>query len=366
MELDRITKIREEINLISHDLIPVPVIPTDSNREDFLFSELDTLSTVIDILKVKKYKECFILLRTVLEKFLFFWLMFEGKKYRHPMFYTITRQTSRTDREARDSALERWKNEWSNGDENFKEVLSIQPGKADNVIIVLYEHTGEYLRQSGILTEEIIPIYNKILEQYNPDSAHIGDLRFIGNFIQNSDENIGLQKAIYHNFFYIKNIFRNLLINKLVNDEQLNKIKTHYNFLSKYTHVGMDSVDVWKETNSAYSQYNYGEEVYEKLISLYVTRFCYLYLKIYVNGYESEQNASRSLKYKQMVHELNILSNDLWFFDNEPTEYDAKNSEYLKQIVRARNSNPDPDQFIYYDNPLERTKNLLNYQKSNS
>lgn len=121
----------------------------------------------------------------------------------------------------------------------------------------------------------------------------------------------------------------------------------------------MGSVDIWNEVNTAHGQYRYGEEVYEKLIALYVTRFSYLYLKIYVNGYKSPQNALRSLKYEQMVQELNLHSNDLWFFDNEPTEYDANNSEYLKQIMRARKCNPDPDQFIYYDNPLERMKPMI-------
>jgi hypothetical protein len=82
---------------------------SDYNRHIFLRSELDTLSAICNLAKSRAYKESFILLRTVFEKFLFFWLMLEGNKYRWTRRYYIQREVSRTPKEAtkKSTALER-------------------------------------------------------------------------------------------------------------------------------------------------------------------------------------------------------------------------------------------------------------------
>jgi hypothetical protein len=171
---------------------------------------------------------------------------------------------------------------------------------------------------------------------------------------------------IYHNFFYIENIFRNLLINNLVDKNQLKKIRVHYNFLSKYTHTGTENIKIWNDSNNSISGSRYyDEQVYQKLIGLYTIKLFYLYLNIYVNGYKC-QNYFQSIKYNQIIKELQSLSNDVWFFDDEPTEFDIKNTEYLKQVRNANDSDPVSDEFIYYNNPLGRMKNLLLYQKQNN
>ena len=99
--VSQLTGARSSINNIMYDLVRVPAFPTDHNRELFLFSELDSLLAILDMNEQKRYKESFILIRTIFEKFLFFWLMFEGRMYRHPMTYNVLRQTSKTDKEAR-------------------------------------------------------------------------------------------------------------------------------------------------------------------------------------------------------------------------------------------------------------------------
>mgnify|MGYP007033735426 CR=1 FL=1 len=65
---------RTEITYIMSDLIPIPTFPIDSNRENYLFSEIDSLLVVLNMIERKQYKESFILIRTIFEKFLFFFL----------------------------------------------------------------------------------------------------------------------------------------------------------------------------------------------------------------------------------------------------------------------------------------------------
>ena len=72
--------------------------------------ELVTLKNIIDLAERNFFKESFILLRTVFEKFIFFWLMFEGKRYRWTTTYKIM-PIKNTTKYAHDNTLQLWKKE---------------------------------------------------------------------------------------------------------------------------------------------------------------------------------------------------------------------------------------------------------------
>ena len=316
--------------------------------------------------QLKYYKESFILLRTVIEKYFFFWLMFEGKKFRHPMTYNIIRKTSKTDIEARDATLLMWKKMWRDGDVNFHDVISLEPGRNESTIKVVFEFEGVKVLQNNIPTGEIIPIYNRILEEYKPDIAHIGELNSVtGNtpLRSGSDKTIFKHKTIYHNFFYIDNLLRNLRINNLINPKQLEKIKVHYNFLSKYVHVGIDSLKIWRDReyffHQTVNQSRFSNGAYSNLIILYVLKLFHLYLKVILQGYSQSASPDEYAKYNSIVKELELLSKDLWFFDNEPTDYDIMNGKYYMQI--GRQTEEKTADLPYYNNPLERMEKLLAY-----
>lgn len=337
--------------------------PTDFNRRHFLFSEIDTLIKVIDLVELNIFKESFIILRTVFEKFLFFWLMFEGKKYRWITTYKIIPNKNNTPKYTRDNTLQLWKKEKAAGNIKFKDVINMESSKQDK-IIVTYEIEG--LKNETNLGDEIMPIYNFILKEYNPDDAHLSSVQNLSEnlfpFITSyTDNRIKLQKSMYHNFFYIENIIRNLVINNLIDNIKADRIKVHYNFMSRYVHPSFTSIDIWLQFNpSIYANYpKINSDIYKELILLYVGRLMYLYLKTYLNYYKNNKNQNECKKYENLIDELNVISGDLWFFDNEPLQYDIDESKMQKQILRDIKISVSND-IHYPKNPLERLNKMRN------
>ena len=75
----------------------------------------DSIRSILVLAKLRKYRDCFIILRTVFEYYFLLLLMIKGKKYRDTKTYHITPTVSKT-REARDltyremgNGLEIWK-----------------------------------------------------------------------------------------------------------------------------------------------------------------------------------------------------------------------------------------------------------------
>jgi hypothetical protein len=181
------------------------------------------------------YKESFIILRTILEKFLYFWLIFEGLKFKRTIHYTIDVVESKNAKEARDKTLKLWIELQKSGDQRYVN-WHISPGHADDVIIVTFEQEGIPLKRNGKETNEVIPYYEIALQEYDPDIKHLSDIQNIVNKITDkkiADKVVLKQKIMYNHYFYINNIFRNLSMNKMVDNFQINIIKIHYNFSHK-------------------------------------------------------------------------------------------------------------------------------------
>ena len=298
------------------------------------------------------------LLRGVLEKFLFFWLMFDGKRYQWITQYTIHPKVSRTAREARDTTIAFWRNEKEKGNIKFENVLSMDPAGISK-IIVKYESEGLYEKSDKEKTG--IPIYNFMLQQYKPSLAHIPVFEVSEGVLPKStlQEQIQEQKMIYNQFFYIESIFRNLLINNLVNKEQIHQIKVHYSFLSEYVHASLSNLEIWRNMNRfdspPYQQYP--ENILKELIFLYVAKLMELYLRVYVSHYKrTSKDHSDFVGYEEIIDSLNSMSTVLWFFDSKPTAFDM---QYFNSV--SIYSRPKINGVFYYENPLERLKILREF-----
>jgi hypothetical protein len=292
--------------------------------------------------------------------------MFDGLKFKRTIHYKIDMTESKNAKEARDKTLKLWIELQKSGDEKYRN-WHINPGSEDDVIIVTFEQNGIPLTRDGQETNEVIPYYEIALEEYDPDIKHLSDIQNIFNKITDkkiADKIVLKQKIMYNNYFYINNIFKNLSMNKMVDIFQINVIRIHYNFLSKFVHPSKYGIELWNylnnRSNDSFSPYR--EENIKELILLYVTKFLQLYIKIFISGYKETKNKSAYDKYDKIVNELGQLSEDFWFFDNEPTEFDKRYSEQQKEFLSKR-SKKVPDELLYNENPLDRLKMLRLYVK---
>lgn len=361
VDTQRITQIRKELRFLS-GVVDVPVFPTDTNRQSYLFTEIDSLMVVVGLVAKGAYKESFILLRAVLEKFLFFWLMFDGLKYKRTIHYTIEPRISKTPREARDKTLGLWNNLKNSGDSRYTN-WDIKSGRLDNVIIVTYEEEGISITKDGKKTDEMVPYYNMVLEEYEPDVKHLSDIQSMVNNIMNHSNAANLtlkQNIIYNHYFYINNIYRNLVRNNLVNKSQLEVIRIHYNFLSKFVHPSKHNIELWDEIRNG-PRYTsiYSEDILSDLVLLYVARLMLLYIRVFISGYKTTRNQSAYYKFEEIVLELDRMSKDFWFFDNDPTDFDIHYSNLQKDYLRRTNKKV-PNGVIYNENPLRRLMMMRN------
>lgn len=254
--------------------------PTDDNRCIYLYSELDTLVATLGLLEKAMYKESFIIIRTILEKFLYFWLMLEGRKYRLTRTFHINPKVSSASMIARDKTADLCKKEKSLGNPNYKDILNIQKSlRHDDEIVVTYEPEVLFEEHDINQTGPIIPNYNYMLEEYNPELAHTYDIVTVNEGLVSPailSEVAKTQKQIYHNYFYIDNIIRNLEICSLIDDFKSGILRVYYNFLSKFVHPTIESINLWKNHHELNGKYR--EEVFIELIILYISSSCNCFL----------------------------------------------------------------------------------------
>jgi len=344
-------------------IVDIPVYPTDSVRKSYFFTEMDTVMTVTTMAENKKYKESLILLRSVFEKFLYFWLMFKGVKFKWTYAYKIVPKTSSTPREARDKTVESWQELRKSGDPKYAN-WEIQKGHKEDVIFLTNQEEGIYLTKDGVKTDDIVPIYNNMLNEYEPDIKHLSDIENKArNMIdlKNADELTSYQDQIYNHYIYITNIFRNLRINNLVDKFGLNIIRIHYNFLSKYVHPSKYSLELWDDLNKR----NYGseytkEQALKELVLFYCTKLMQLYFREFISGYKDTKSTETFDKFQLMVKELEEMSQDFWFFDNKPSQFDLIYSESIKKSRKSMGKIV-PEGTIYNEDPLDRLMQLRMY-----
>lgn len=359
--LNRLIEIRNDIDNIYDDILKEYTlnVDIDDRRVTFLLTEFDTLMQALKLIEYKGYKESFILLRTSFEKFFYFWLMLEGKKYRWTMRQIIQRTISKTDKEARDMTLEKWRTDKKNGDPHYKDIIDMQAGKQDNVIVVTYEWTGLSVTSNGKPTGEIVPSYNFMLYEYDSNVRFLTGLSSIIEGEKYPDirkEEAKTQKMIYNQFIGFDNILRNLILNNLINGNQEEMIIVHYNFLSSYVHTGKDSLEIWLNANNKFHyEPKIDDQIIQELIFLYVSKLMHLYLKVITEYYQKANPKFDASKYESIIAELGVFSKDLWFVDNDPCEFDKLDSIRRKEIRgQTKQTTQDTVDVLYYENPLTR------------
>lgn len=167
------------------------------------------------------------------------------------------------------------------------------------------------------------------------------------------------QKFVYHNFFHIDGILRNLLLCRLVNESRVNMIRIHYNFLSKFVHASMSNLELYQTVRDYSSFQQLRADNIKELVLLYVTKLVSIYMKEFVTAYKTESNGHKCIKHERIAQELNALSSQLWLFEENPSPVDTELSNMTKKRLRIRNMTI-PEGIIPWNDPLERLTYLKN------
>jgi hypothetical protein len=336
---------------------------TDILMLDILLSELDCMDSICALMEREKFADCFILLRHVFETFLYFWLMVEGQIYKFTRVFYVTPNPGSTASAARDRTYDKWKIEWKSGLSQYRDVSEIAKGKEDNVIRITYRWKGVFSSKDPKDAERIVPWYVFAFQDYDPNTRFLSDLPSLSRLPYPSYREIMKrrqmeQKMLYHSYFYIDSIVKNLLLNGLVSDEQVDRIKVHYNFFSNFVHPNKRIIRT-RTSGFGFSFPSNETQILSELVLLYLCKLQQLYLSRIVSHFRKQYPKGKYAEFESQAASLGTSSSELWFFDNQPTEYDVYTSDARKWWLKSGGETVDEKLVFYYTDPIERLTNLM-------
>ena len=327
---------------------------------DIAMTQFDSLESVLLLLKKRAYKDCFTILRSVLEGTFFLRLMLYGKRFRETRLFKVSPKNGSDPKTLRDNILERWRKEKKAQNPNFNKVMSgsINP-QGDDLISITIEDEGLYPNPNP-KEQERITNYYFAFDDFDPETCFVAPLPTLSKvdpYNEQTQMKMKEQKILYHQYFYIDNIVRNLKLNNLLSDEQADRFRVHYNFLSTFVHTTKPGN--FRRYQKQFPGSLTPEEVeraYVELIPSYVIKLEAILLETVANYFSNvnPQAKAKLIKYLDRVQRLNSCLDDFWFIYDNPTDFDQAASDGLKKELQ-RNGCPDiPEGIIYYRNPLTR------------
>ena len=336
---------------------------------DLAMTQFDSLESVLSLLKKKAYKDCFTILRSVLEGTFFLKLMIYGKKFRETQFVKVSPENGSDPENLRDKIVEQWKKEKKAGKPAFKKVVAGGINtQGEDLIRITIEDEALYPNPDGKNEKELITRYYFAFEEYNPETRFVAPLPTLlkaDPYSELTEEKLREQKVFYHQYFYIDNIVKNLKLNDMLNDEKADRFKVHYNFLSTFVHTTKPGN--FRRYQKQYPGYLPPEEVekaYTELILSYTCKLESLLLETTANYFTSVNSNARLKRYLDQVKKLNLAIDDFWFIYNDPTDFDQNASEGLKKELAQKGNKIIPTETIYYRNPLLRWVLLRRHTKT--
>ena len=322
---------------------------------DMILNNFESLNTVSVLVKHKKFKDCFTLLRTVFESMLYFWLVVDGKK--HQLHRQIQPDGNESAKEARDETYALWHKQWNETDPDHKKIIDIQKVKNNEIVIV--EHVDSYMPKDKEKINDYIPYYYFVLtNQYNPfvKNSNLPSIQ-IGDFMsqEQRSEQRYTQKTLWDNYIRPSAIWDNLRLNDLITDEQLEYIRIHYSYLSNYVHTTKEFFQFTKGS-SLLQKSDVPESIVIEQIWLYVCRIQCKLLRILVERIKKYNPNASMTCYIDLIQRMDVSTSHFWFFDNEPTAYDIRKSESRKNMSnRINEKQEDNDDMVWYnEDPVQR------------
>jgi len=329
---------------------------------DITLTQFDSLESVLFLLKNKAYRDCFNILRSALEGTFFLKLMLYGKKFRETRLFKVLPEDSSDPKILRDKILGKWKQEKQAGNPNFKKVIdgSINP-QDDDLISMTIEDEGLYPNPDEKEQERITKYYFAF-DEYDPETCFVAPLPTLSRadpYSELTQEKLREQKILYHQYFYIDNIVRNLKLNELLSDEQADRFMVHYNFLSTFVHTTKPGN--FRRYQKQFPGFLTPEEVeraYNELIPSYALKLESILLETVASYFTVANPQAKLQKYLEQARQLHASLDDFWFVYDNPTDFDKHVSDGLKRELALKGCANIPAGIIYYRNPLTRLVSL--------
>lgn len=325
-------------------------------------TQFDTLDSVLFLLEKERHKDCFALLRSVFECSFFLMLMMHGKKFRETRRFKVIPGANEDVGTARDKTFEKWHQDRKSGKPQYDKIVNL--GKeGEDIILVTIEDEGLYTKEDVKKEGPVISRYYFAFDEYDPETRFTLKLPSVsaGNpYPEIADERWRKQKTLYHQYFYISKLKRNLKLNGFLDDEQADRFEVHYNFLSSFVHP--TKMGTTRISDTTYS-YPYTPPIMgfarRKLILLYVCKLQALLIRTLVDFFEKVNQKSNFEKYKGQVVQIDAMTKDFWFIYNEPIAFDKSRSDSIKNVAADLDHTVDAAVILYYRNPLKRLADLL-------
>jgi len=316
---------------------------TESEALRLFESQLDISETIRDLVSKSKYAEAFILNRTIFENYFLISLMLKGTKY--VLRYKVPKELGETPQQAYSRLVAQLGKQRGEG---RRDIVSFRPVKNYRQIEIL--HQGLYSKEG----DRLVPIYHFVFEEYDPVTHRIEKIPSIASkdlFAEYRGKWQKKHEALYRTYLGFENILRAAVLNGLITEEQRDRVRVHYNFLSSFTHLTKRGFELVKSYECARNAHYLRE-----LSLLYVLRILRLYVILLIDFFSRTDHKIKDVeKLVSYLDEIGKKYDYFWFVFNGPSEYDFWNYQTAREYHR-RKGKPLDEKIPYYKNPFERLK----------
>lgn len=338
--------------------------PTDngwaqwSDYRKWINFNIGSIQTVTELAGGDRYRDCYIILRSVLEAYLLIKLSMLA---RIQYFDLLPIKDPNTGKEKPGDLLLRAQGIAAKEPRFF----SLKPMHEKNKPGRYWVRMLHTISPVGN-TQEYVPVIYFFFKDYDPDGHYLSHLISKNSWAGSKwdvKKHREKQQSISKVYLKLEQILLSFQINKFATPRQTDAILAHYNFLSKFTHAAPVSYD---EVNSRYDIGHLNEvqgvfkfERYNKMLCLlYALNLSLYFLELQLDYFTKEPDL---LLERQHQAKLNALRKRIkqkysffWFIYNKPHEFDHFTNKLKRQKLAPKKTPNIP----YYVNPLKRLRDM--------
>lgn len=327
--------------------------------EKWINHNIVTLDSVKDLVGKNKYRDCYVLLRSVLEAYLVIKLAMLGNKYLFDLLPTGKGKT----KESKADLLNRARSDPNLSTSNVLSKKLIEDETGYRVRIIF-----ENLPVKD--TKVFVPRHYFLAKEYDPDAQYLSDLiirnrwRDLPESKARIKEHKQLNRNIQNNFFSVGALLDFFKINGFVTTRQKQAIFVHYNYLSKFTHSTVVSYETLPNNNyyphaDSLESFLKNDFDHELLILLYCNFLSLYFVELQLNYFCRQPDLKVKNNYrkylKKKIGEIKKKYAFFWFIYNKPYEYDIFQYKMKGRFPKTYKIKPS---IPYYTDPFTRLKNL--------